>query len=132
MYREYVFHLGTYIPRRSSVRRWSPLWKPHQAAAHRNCAAAWVNAEAIHTDEHGGYRVIGDSNTRHASSIEGMWSLFKRGVVGSFHHVARKHLDRYRDEFEFRFNNRNNPFIFRDALKELLSAEKVEYKELVS
>ena len=67
----------------------------------------------------------------HTNSIEGMWSLFKRGVVGSFHHVSQKHLDRYLDEFEFRFNNRNNPFIFRDSLKELLGASPLRYQELV-
>ena len=55
-----------------------------------------------------------------------------RGGVGSFHHVSQKHLDRYLDEFEFRFNNRNNPYIFRDALKELLGANPVRYQELVS
>lgn len=106
-----------------------------------------ADAEAIHTDEHSAYKGIGDENTRHetvnhsqeewvrgdvhTNSIEGMWSLFKRGVVGSFHHVSRKHLDRYLDEFEFRFNNRNNPYIFRDALKELLGANPVRYQELV-
>ncbi len=58
--------------------------------------------------------------------------LFKRGVVGSFHCVSRKHLDRYLDEFEFRFNNRNNPYIFRDALKELVHAPRLEYQELIA
>ena len=36
------------------------------------------------------------------------------------------------DEFEFRFNNRDNPYIFRDAMRELLTAENIEYKELVA
>ena len=52
-------------------------------------------------------------------------------MAGSFHKVSRKHLERYLDEFEFRFNNRNNPFIFRDALRELVSAERLEYRDLV-
>ena len=68
----------------------------------------------------------------HTNSIENAWSLFKRSVVGAYHKVSKKHLDLYLDEFEFRFNNRGNPFIFRDALKELLTAENVEYKELVA
>ena len=67
----------------------------------------------------------------HTNTIEGAWALFKRGVAGSFHKVSRKHLDRYLDEFEFRFNNRNNPFIFRDALRELLTVGPLEYRELV-
>ena len=68
----------------------------------------------------------------HTNTVEGAWALFKRGVAGSFHKVSRKHLDRYLDGFEFRFNNRNNAFIFRDALRELLAAGPLEYQELVS
>ena len=106
------------------------------------------DAEAIHTDEHPSYVGIGDENTRHetvdhsadewvrgdvhTNTVEGVWALFKRGVVGSFHKVSRKHLERYLDEFEFRFNNRNNPYIFRDSLIELLGANPLRYQELVS
>ncbi|MCH8152431.1 MAG: hypothetical protein IH830_08675 [Planctomycetes bacterium] len=46
--------------------------------------------------------------------------------------MSCKHLPAYLDEFEFRFNYRENPYIFRDAMKELLTAENVEYKELVA
>ena len=42
----------------------------------------------------------------HTNSIEGAWSHFKRGILGVQHHVSRKHLDRYLDEFAFRFNSR--------------------------
>ncbi|MCH9058062.1 MAG: transposase [Planctomycetes bacterium] len=73
--------------------------------------------------------VCGDNLT---NRTEGAWSLFKRSLIGAFHKVSAKHLDLYLDEFEYRFNNRDNPFIFRDAMKELLTAEKVEYKELVA
>lgn len=55
-----------------------------------------------------------------------------RSIVGSFHQVSWKHLPAYLDEFEFRFNNWVNPYIFRDAMKELLTAGNVEYKELVA
>ncbi|MCA9293329.1 MAG: IS1595 family transposase [Phycisphaerales bacterium] len=73
--------------------------------------------------------VRGDVNT---NGIEGVWSLFKRSVIGSYHKVSIKHLQAYLDEFEFRFNNRDNAFIFRDAMKHLVSAENVEYKDLVA
>lgn len=43
---------------------------------------------------------------------------------------GRKHLDRYLDEFEFRFNNQNNPYLFRDTLLRLIASENLEYKEL--
>ena len=106
------------------------------------------DADAIYTDEWPAYKGIADENTRHetvnhsqeewvrgdvhTNSVEGSWALFKRGVVGSFHKVSRKHLGRYLDEFEFRFNNRNNPFIFRDALRELIHAPRLQYAELIA
>src|SRR5579863_3772596 len=50
--------------------------------------------------------------TVHTNTIEGFWSLIKRGIVGMFHNVSRKYLPVYVAEFEFRYNNRNNPDIF--------------------
>lgn len=50
-----------------------------------------------------GEYVRGDVTT---NSIEGFWSLLKRGVYGTYHNVSRKHLQRYVDEFEFRYNHR--------------------------
>jgi len=40
------------------------------------------------------------------NSIEGYFSLLKRGINGVYHHVGRKHLHRYLSEFDFRYNNR--------------------------
>ena len=44
----------------------------------------------------------------HTQTIEGFWSLVKRGMVGTFHKVSAKYLPLYVAEFEFRYNNRNN------------------------
>lgn len=52
----------------------------------------------------------------HTNTIEGFWSLVKRGIVGTFHKVSRTYLGLYVNEFEFRYNNRKNPDIFRAAL----------------
>lgn len=52
----------------------------------------------------------------HTQTIEGFWSIFKRGVVGSFHKVSRKYLPLYVAEFQFRYNNRHNPDIFGAAI----------------
>lgn len=38
------------------------------------------------------------------NSIESVWAVLKRGVHGTFHHVSKKHLNRYVDEFAFRLN----------------------------
>lgn len=48
----------------------------------------------------------------HTANIDSFWSLLKRGIMGSFHHVSKRHLPLYLNEFSFRFNHRNNPDIF--------------------
>jgi IS1 family transposase len=52
----------------------------------------------------------------HTNTIEGFWSIFKRGVVGTFHKVSAKYLPLYVAEFEFRYNNRENADIFGTAI----------------
>jgi transposase-like protein len=42
----------------------------------------------------------------HSNTVEGFFSLLKRGINGTFHHVSRGHLNRYLDEFSFRYENR--------------------------
>lgn len=102
----------------------------------------------IVTDENNQYEGIADSNTRHetvshtqkewvrgivhTNGLEGVWSLFKRSIVGSYHQISVKHLDRYLDEFEFRFNNRENSYLFRDTLLRLLNSTNLEYKNLIA
>ncbi len=53
----------------------------------------------------------------HTNTIEGFWSIFKRGVVGTFHKVSKKYMPLYVAEFQFRYNNRENPDIFGEAIK---------------
>jgi transposase len=47
--------------------------------------------------------VIGDV---HTNTVEGFWSLLKRGISGVYHGVSTKHLQAYVDEYVFRYNNR--------------------------
>lgn len=54
----------------------------------------------------------------HTNTIEGFWSIFKRGVVGTFHKVSKKYLPLYVAEFQFRYNHRENPDIFGAAIAE--------------
>jgi transposase-like protein len=42
----------------------------------------------------------------HTNTIEGYFSIFKRGVYGIYHHVSEQHLKRYLAEFDFRYNER--------------------------
>ena len=53
-------------------------------------------------------------------------------LPGSFHKISVKHLDRYLEELEWRFNNRNNPNIFPDTLKRILTTNTLTYKEFIS
>jgi hypothetical protein len=53
----------------------------------------------------------------HTQTIEGFWSLIKRGMVGTFHKVSKKYLALYVAEFQFRYNNRENADIFGTAIK---------------
>jgi transposase-like protein len=105
------------------------------------------DTKRLMTDEAPGYVGIADANTTHetvnhraeewvrgdvhTNSIEGVWSLFKRSIVGSFHQISTKHMDAYLDEFEWRFNQRDNPYLFRDTLVRLLNSPKMEFKELI-
>jgi transposase-like protein len=76
-----------------------------------------------------GEYVNGDVYT---NGIESAFSLLKRGIVGTWHRVSAKHLQAYLDEMCFRFDNRKNPYLFRDTLLKLLASEHLEYKQLVA
>ena len=105
-------------------------------------------AEAIYTDELASYIGIEDEDTRHETvnhsaeewvvgdvhinSVENVWSLFKRSIMGSFHKMSVKHMDRYLEELEWRFNNRDNPYIFRDTLARIMNTDPLQYRELVA
>jgi len=74
------------------------------------------------TDELYGYRGVGTMmkghgvikhsigeyvrENAHTNTVEGFFGLLKRGITGVYHHVSRGHLQRYCDEFSFRYENR--------------------------
>src|SRR5260370_24534583 len=68
----------------------------------------------------------------HTNTVESAFSLLKRGIMGTWHKVSAKHLPAYLDEMCFRFNNRKNPYLFRDTLIKLLSSPHIEYKDLTA
>lgn len=67
----------------------------------------------------------------HTNGVEGSFSLLKRGLVGSYHRLSVKHLDRYLREFEFRANNRKNPEIFEEVLKNIAAKPRLPLRVLV-
>ncbi len=74
------------------------------------------------TDEAGQYQSVGKGfeshewvahsigqyvdGTTHTNTVEGFFSIFKRGMKGIYQHCAEKHLHRYLAEYDFRYNNR--------------------------
>lgn len=67
----------------------------------------------------------------HTNTIEGFWSLLKRGILGIYHHVSPKHLHRYCEEFEYRYNTRKLTETDRFALTLTQCAGRLTYKSLV-
>lgn len=67
----------------------------------------------------------------HTNTMEGFWSLLKRGVVGIYHSVSEKHLQNYVDEFVFRYNTRNETEDYRFDIMLNNIACRLTYKELV-
>jgi transposase-like protein len=110
------------------------------------------NVSRIMTDEHHAYPAAlkPDLSDRHftvnhirdeyvrpgtditTNSIESAFSLFKRGLNGSFHRVSIKHLHRYLSEFEYRFNAREIADRFSTTLKAMCGTKVMPYRVLVS
>ena len=58
----------------------------------------------FHTVNHGIEEYV--RGEAHTNTIEGYFSLLKRGIIGVYHHVSQQHLRRYLGEFDFRYNER--------------------------
>lgn len=82
-----------------------------------------------HVSHNSGEYVQGDC---HTNSLEGFWSLLKRGIDGIYHSVSPKHLQNYIDEFVFRYNTRNYSESYRfDAMLNNINGH-ITYKQLIS
>lgn len=78
-----------------------------------------------HKDE---LKEFGELSTK---TIEGAFSLFKRGIIGSYHKLSKDHLDSYLQEFCWRFNRRHlQPFMFETLTRELVTKKPMTYHTL--
>lgn len=59
-----------------------------------------------HTVKHQRREYVRAGSDVHSNTVEGVFSLLKRGIMGTFHSVSKKHLPNYLNEFEFRHNTR--------------------------
>jgi len=100
----------------------------------------------VMTDGHPGYRGLKKDFRRHSTirhswkvyarkegdvlistnTIEGYFSILKRGINGVYHHVGKQHLHRYLSEFDFRYNSRH----IEDGERSLLAIRKVAGRRL--
>lgn len=113
----------------------------------KKAVAEHVSFDAkLYSDEHGAYRHLRKSGRHHeivihstgeyvrgrvhTNTVENFWSLFKRGVIGSFHFVSVRHLQRYLNEFQFRFNNRETEDLFGVIITNLALGTALRYKTL--
>lgn len=65
----------------------------------------------------------------HTNTVEGYFSILKRGIIGTYHHVSAEHLKRYLAEFDFRFNERAALDVD-DAQRTLKALKGIEGKRL--
>lgn len=66
------------------------------------------------------------------NTVESAFSLFKRGIVGSWHRVSPKHLAAYLNEMTFRFNRRKSHTLFLDTLRHMVTAPVLTFNRLTA
>lgn len=135
------------IERGGDVRIQTGKWG-NRKTLHKFINECAPQAQRVMTDELPAYKGVGDADTIHetvthskkeyvrgdihTNTVEGAFGLFKRSIVGSFHQISVKHMDRYLDEFEFRYNNRKNAYLFRDTLLRLCDGKALPYDKLTA
>lgn len=117
-----------------------------QAEIHKRVEVGSV----VHTDEAGSYYGLNGLFFRHdtvnhsegefvragvtTNSIESVFAVLKRGLIGVYHHASPKHLGRYVDEFAFRLNEgnvKNHTLSRLDSFTSAVAGKHITYKELI-
>jgi transposase-like protein len=97
------------------------------AHAYKSTGAVAIHESVDHRKEYvrkgeGGHKV-------HTNTLEGFFSVFKRGMVGTYQHVGEQHLDRYLAEFDFRQNNRAKLGVD-DTMRTVIALKGIKGKRL--
>jgi transposase-like protein len=128
-----------------------PVEDVNTANLHRAIHTHIEPGSMLHTDEHAAYMGLGGlffgrESVNHSggeyvrdgvttNSIESVWAVLKRGIVGVYHQTSRKHLGRYVDEFTFRLNEGNVKTQTMDRLNSMIALvgnRRIAYKELTA
>lgn len=106
----------------------------------------YIKDALVYTDEWWGYRSIKQlfqheivnhkckeyvRNNVYTNTIEGFWSLLKRGIIGIYHFTSKQHLQKYVDEFVFRYNTRKHTECERFNLLLENTEHRLTYKKLI-
>jgi transposase-like protein len=70
----------------------------------------------------------------HTQTIDGFWAMLKRGYQGVYHYMSRKHLQRYVDEYAFRYNLKLADLegVFTDVVRRVSESTQLPYKALTA
>lgn len=74
--------------------------------AYRRIGQRFAGHDSVKHSEDEYVRKLGDGTKAHTNTVEGFFSVFKRGMVGVYQHCDERHLRRYAAEFDFRYSNR--------------------------
>ena len=97
--------------------------------AYRGLSSLYKHDFCIHSE--GRYVKTGLYGKAHTNTMEGFWSLLKRGVIGVYHYMSKKHLQRYLDEFCYRYN-RLDKYDVKHYLDDVIKQKgSLYYKELI-
>jgi len=138
-----------------AIQRGGELRLTHVNAANVSTFRDFISAnvsedvERVMTDQHSSYpAALGKLADRHetvnhiaaeyvrgdvtTNTIESVFSLFKRGVIGQFHQLSGKHLHRYLTEFEYRYNRRKEGDVFIQTVRRLCGFKPLRFADLTS
>ena len=68
----------------------------------------------------------------HTNTVESAFSLLRRAVIGTYHQLSIKHLQRYLDEFSYRYNRREIGCVFEETVRRLCGFGAIPYAKLTS
>jgi len=115
---------------------------------HKEVRESVASGSELYTDEHSGYVGMPEfkhgivnhkqgeyaRGLAHTANIDSFWALFKRGYHGVYHQMSRKHMQRYIDEYTFRWNARPSLIhdVFALVVNRVAESQQLTYKDLIA